>query len=611
MPLSSPETPQTPFGQYQLIEKIAQGGMAEIFKGKALDQEGLDRTVVIKRILPHIAASPEFVEMLIDEAKIAVMLSHGNIAQIYDLGKVAEDYFIVMEYVEGKTLSQIMRKLRTLGKQIPIAAAATICAEIANGIDYMHRKMDDDGNPLHIVHRDISPQNIIVSTAGTVKIIDFGIAKAKTKISTTDSGILKGKFAYMSPEHAEGEKLDYRTDIFSLGIVLFELLTGQRLFKGKNNAETIRKVKKSKVPTPSGIRSVIPPELDLIVFKALQRDRTKRYQSAHTLAQDLTKLLIQYYPSFSPRELVQYLHDLFPQELTKELLSKATPHPDETPLAPLLIKKEESQETHDETVAADSDLIRTKLKETEVFHLPEPEPPKPAEESQPSVVEIKERRSRIKIGSLLRSVLIPVALVLLTMMGIHFYRLLKNKKTIEPEQKISLPSPSPTVVPKIVPEVVKEPPLPPKGTLLIDSEPKGARIFLNDTETNLTTPSRLDQIPAGATHKIGLHLDRYKFWEGKVQVESGKTARLSIPLELNYGDLEINSLPVGADVILNGRMVGKTPYNLGKIPPETAYEVVLKREGYEPWSRSVKIFGGKKEVVNASLKKRVPDESLP
>ncbi|MBI2982563.1 MAG: serine/threonine protein kinase, partial [Deltaproteobacteria bacterium] len=276
------------FGQYQLVEKIAQGGMAEIFRGKALDFQGIEKPVVIKRILPQIAASQEFVEMLIDEAKIAVLLSHGNIAQIFDLGKVADDYFIVMEYVDGKTLSQMMKRLRTLKRRMPIGYALWLCAEIANGLDYMHRKTDDGGNPLHILHRDISPQNIILSTSGTVKIIDFGIAKAKTKISTTDSGILKGKFAYMSPEHAEGGKLDHRTDIFSLGVILFELLTGDRLFKGKNNRETIARVKKTKVPPPSQLREKVTKDLDRIVLKALAKDRGKRYLSALEFHGDLT-----------------------------------------------------------------------------------------------------------------------------------------------------------------------------------------------------------------------------------------------------------------------------------------------------------------------------------
>src|SRR3989338_4105095 len=349
-----PEIETQEFGQYQLIEKIAQGGMAEIFLGKARDPHGIEKPVVIKRILPQIAASPEFVEMLIDEAKIAVMLSHGNIAQIYDLGKVADDYFIVMEYVEGRTLSQINKRLRQQNKRMPVPFAVWIASEIASGLDYMHRKTDEEGIPLQIIHRDISPQNIILSTAGTLKIIDFGIAKAKTKVSTTDSGILKGKFAYMSPEHAEGEKLDHRTDIFSLGVVLYELLTGQRLFKGKNNQETLKKVRRAKVPPPSAFREHLPPELDEITLKALQKERTKRYPEAGELQRNLTKALIKHYPDFTPRKLALYLGELFPELMQKiEPVVQATPTETNAP--------REEEPASEETAHPASDLIRKNL----------------------------------------------------------------------------------------------------------------------------------------------------------------------------------------------------------------------------------------------------------
>lgn len=352
------------FGQYQLIEKIAQGGMAEIFKGKALDSQGLERAVVIKRILPHIAASPEFVQMLIDEAKIAVMLNHGNIAQVYDLGKVGDDYFIVMEYVEGKSISQIMKRLRLSGLLIPVPFAMAICAEIAQGLDYMHRKTDDAGHPLNIVHRDISPQNVILSVYGTIKIIDFGIAKAKNKVSVTDSGVLKGKFAYMSPEHAEGLKLDNRNDIFSLGVILYELLTGERLFKGKTNQETIKRVKKARVLAPSEKRTEIPKALDDIVLKALARDRNQRYQSAGELAHDLHKLLIQIAPHFTPQNLVEFLHDLFPENAPETLKESLAHEP--TPSRGLVISNP-SADILEETMAADTSILKQKFKETEVY----------------------------------------------------------------------------------------------------------------------------------------------------------------------------------------------------------------------------------------------------
>lgn len=609
------ESPSGSFGQYQIIEKIAQGGMAEIFKGHALDAHGIGRPVVIKRILPHIAASPEFVQMLIDEAKIAVMLSHGNIAQIYDLGKVADDYFIVMEYVEGKTLSQIMKRLRTEGRHIPIAYAIAICAEVAKGLDYMHRKLDENGNPLHVVHRDISPQNVILSTAGTVKIIDFGIAKAKNKISTTDSGILKGKFAYMSPEHAEGEKLNHQSDIFSLGVILFELITDQRLFKGKNNMDTVRKVKRAKVPQPSGIRRGIPKDLDDIILRALQKDRKKRYASAENFSQDLTKLLVNHFSEFSPRDLVSFLKEIFP-ELSPIVV---TSQPEETPTAPLVIKKGETRDPEEETAAADSALLKLKLRESEVFDVRPQTQGFPSQEE--SGLEREEETTILKPWRRLAKLSIFTLLGLALLMGVvYLYQHRVRGPTPVPLVEQHLPEQH-IVQKEILEQVLKRQTTPKNqkitpipaisgpirssshGTLVITSEPPGAAIFIDDESINQKTPATLHQVSTNKVHKIGLSLDHYKFWEGTAQVEAEKTTTLSTPLEINFGDLEINSLPTGAEVFLNGQSTGRTPFEMSKLVPGTTYDVVLKQRGYEDISRSIKIFGGRKEVLNLSLKK--------
>jgi len=210
--------------------------------------------------------------MLVDEAKIAVKLNHGNIAQIYDLGKAGDDYFIVMEYVDGQNLSRINKKLLRLGKRIPLPILCAITAEVASGLNYMHRKSDESGGSLNIIHRDISPQNIIISYSGTVKIIDFGIAKAAVKVGHTESGILKGKFAYMSPEQARGDKIDPRSDIFSLGVIFHELLTGKRLFKSSDNKETLKNVRRAKVIPPSELNPDLPKAIDEIALKALVKD---------------------------------------------------------------------------------------------------------------------------------------------------------------------------------------------------------------------------------------------------------------------------------------------------------------------------------------------------
>ena len=304
-------TKPRPFGHYFILEKIAQGGMAEIFKGLTYDFTGLKKFVVIKRILPHIAANKEFIRMLIDEAKIAVTLTHGSIAQTYDLGKVGRDYFIVMEYVDGKTISQIIKRSQSIHEPIPIPIITYILSELCSGLDYIHRRADESGDPLHIVHRDISPQNIIVSYSGSVKIVDFGVAKAAMKASEAELGVLKGKFAYMSPEQTEGTAVDHRSDIFSAGIVLWEMLGLKRLFKKKTNADTVAAVKYQEFIAPSDLRPEVPADLDTIVQKALAKDPNVRYASAQEMSLDLTKFVLKYYPDFKQSHIVAYLEKIF------------------------------------------------------------------------------------------------------------------------------------------------------------------------------------------------------------------------------------------------------------------------------------------------------------
>jgi len=329
-------TKPRPFGHYFILEKIAQGGMAEIFKGLTYDFMGLKKFIVIKRILPHIAANKEFIDMLVAEAKIAVNLSHGNIAQIFDLGKVGNDYFIVMEYVDGKNLSQIQRKSLENRRRVPVEYCVYFLSALCDALDYMHRKKDEMGNDLKIVHRDISPQNIIISYSGNVKLVDFGVAKAAFKLGEGEKGILKGKFAYMSPEQAEGAEIDSRSDIFSAGIVLWEMLAAQRLFKKKANSETVMAVKEMAVLPPSHFRNDIHPELDAIVMKALNRDCAARYQSAHDMGLDLTKYLLKYYPEFKPNNVSEYVSSLFgrDEEVTGDIHFEKTQREEATLIDP-------------------------------------------------------------------------------------------------------------------------------------------------------------------------------------------------------------------------------------------------------------------------------------
>src|SRR3990167_3360189 len=308
----------TQFGRYILLDKLAVGGMAEIYRAKTYGVDGFEKLLAIKRILPHCSADKDFITMLVDEAKLTVLLSHANIVQVYDLGKVGNDYFISMEFIYVTNLREMLNRCVVDDKRLlPEEVAVYIISEICKGLDYAHRKTDNDGNPLNIVHRDVSPQNILISYEGEVKIVDFGIAKAALNVSHTMAGILKGKVAYMSPEQALGKPIDHRTDIFSAGVVLYELLTGEKLFTGETQFEVLNQIRTTRISTLM-LPDHIPGPLKAILAKALAYNVKDRYQSAGDLQLDLTKYLYSSYIDFSPRQLAALLKKLFEAEIRRK-----------------------------------------------------------------------------------------------------------------------------------------------------------------------------------------------------------------------------------------------------------------------------------------------------
>jgi eukaryotic-like serine/threonine-protein kinase len=273
------------FGKYTLIRKLATGGMAELFLAIQRSVAGFEKLIVIKRILPSMTQDRSFIDMLLHEARIAATLSHPNIVQIFDVGQVDGAYFIAMEHVHGEDIRSIVRGMKKKGvAEFPLEHAVSIVQGMCAGLAYAHEKRDLDGTELRIVHRDISPQNVVVTFTGDVKIVDFGIAKSDAKLmEDTKSGKLKGKVPYMSPEQARGESVDWRSDIFATGVMLFELTTGKRLFKGASEYETLKLICERDYPFPSMVKAGYPPELELIVMKALAKDRDARYQSAREM----------------------------------------------------------------------------------------------------------------------------------------------------------------------------------------------------------------------------------------------------------------------------------------------------------------------------------------
>ncbi len=280
--------------RYHVIDRIDAGGMAEVFKANSTSLQGFEKLVAIKRILPNLIRNERFVRMFLDEAKVSLHLNHTNCVQVFDLGLADGTYFIVMEFVDGTNLKNIIEQLKAKNGSLSPEECAYIGLEVCKGLAHAHLKMDQQHNHLAIVHRDISPPNILISREGEVKITDFGLAKAKSQVEITDPGIVKGKFGYLSPEAAHGEEVDARTDIFAVGILMWEMLTSERLFLGNTDIETLQQVRKNKVPRLNKYRTDVPPQLESIIRKALATDINERFQTAEDLAVSLAAFLFSY-----------------------------------------------------------------------------------------------------------------------------------------------------------------------------------------------------------------------------------------------------------------------------------------------------------------------------
>lgn len=307
-------------GRYTLLRRIATGGMAEVYVARSKGISGFEKKVAIKKILPQHAHNERFIDMIVDEAKITVSLTHPNIAQVYELGLEGKDaYFIVMELVDGRPLNKLMQRVDERGLMtIPVEHSAHVMSEVAKGLDHAHRQRDQRGNPLSIVHRDISPQNVLISYQGDVKLIDFGIARAEGRIAQTSHGVIKGKLRYLAPEIAMGEEPDHRADVFCCGIVLFEMLTGEAMFAPRSDLEAIEMASEARVRSPRSRNPKVPVDLDEIVMRALRRDRKDRYQTAKDLHSELRRFLNQAYPSFVGNELGDFMQNMFGAEIGEE-----------------------------------------------------------------------------------------------------------------------------------------------------------------------------------------------------------------------------------------------------------------------------------------------------
>ncbi|RKH76598.1 serine/threonine protein kinase, partial [Corallococcus sp. AB045] len=307
----------THVGKYVVRRKLAEGGMAEIFLCTARGPEGFEKEVVIKRVRAFLASDPDFVQMFIAEARLASRLNHANVVQIFDFDKHEDTYYLAMEYVRGCSLWELRKRSKESMTPMPPVLVAHIGAEVARGLHYAHR-LRVNGELLNLVHRDVTPHNVLVSYDGAVKLTDFGIAKAGNKL--TNPGVLKGKFAYMSPEQARGENVDVRTDVFALGVVLWELLTGGRLFQGDSEIAVLRAVQESSIVPPARLNPDVPPDLDAAICRALERDLSKRFQTAGELERALAQCVLNHARSVDDTDVGAFVRPLFPIAASNQAL---------------------------------------------------------------------------------------------------------------------------------------------------------------------------------------------------------------------------------------------------------------------------------------------------
>ena len=300
-------------GRYQIIGRLATGGMAEVYLALSGDVPGFRTLVVVKRILPHLASNAQFIRMFLDEARLAALLDHPNIVRIIEVGHDGEDYFLVMELVQGKPMSAVLRKAAREHRPPSPALTSFLISQAAHGLAYAHTLTDGEGRPLGVVHRDVSPQNVLISFEGAVKMIDFGVARAFGRVAHTSPGGLKGKIDYISPEQASAEEVDHRADVFALGVVLWEALTGRRLFRRETELATMRAIVDDPIPHPSEIVPTLPIELDTIVMRSLRKRKDARFASAQEMAVALEKFAFSN-NGFSPMQVAAYTKSLFSAE---------------------------------------------------------------------------------------------------------------------------------------------------------------------------------------------------------------------------------------------------------------------------------------------------------
>lgn len=576
---SSPANAESMIGKYRLIGVLAEGGMARLYLAEQTGPQGFKKVVALKRILPHLVGHPEFAEMFLNEAIVAARLDHPHIVTTYELGEVDGQYFISMEYLPGEDLAAILHRVRSTSP-MPVEIATSIAQQCADALSYAHELIASDGAPVCIVHRDVNPSNVIVTYHGEAKLLDFGIAKVRNSRADMRSVGFKGKLSYASPEQIAGGELDGRSDIFCLGIVLWECLTGQRLFHGPSEAARLDAIRNRPIVPPSSIRPGIPRRLDQIVEKALMRDRDQRFHSAREMAEALSSVMSAN-SNIASRTIGTWLEQLFGPERAQVKRSTAQGHDLERNLNQLhrmvadqkdsfIPSRSDGLVAPELRIAWSTDLAggqaiqsRSAPELQRVLAKLQVARPAPAlpDKTVADVAEVRplssEHDSEPSRPQSSRMIAVGVAIVALAVFA--FFWMGRDPKSMESARALT-------------------------GSLELKSDPPGAQLLINGEPTGLRTPATLRELPLDRPVEVRAELRGYAPWSKTFRIESPTAAeRHEMKLEPAVGIVRLAGLTDrSASVYVDGVLVNTNdPVELSigthVVRVEAAQKLILKR----------------------------------
>lgn len=553
MPLTLAKTEPISFGIYELIEKVATGGMAEVYRARAKRPGGISKVVCLKRIHPTLCADPSFVDMFVEEARLGLNLSHGNIVPVFDFGCIDGYHYLVMDYVEGHDLSEVIARTYIVSKPFPAELAAYIIIEVLEGLAYAHGRKDEDERPLELVHRDISPSNVMISDSGEVKILDFGIARSALREFHTRTGVVKGKPGYMAPEQARGESVDTRVDIFACGIMLKEFVTGER---------------PSKEPDLEGESSNSPEVIDdedlaSIVNQALESDPDDRFESAAAMRDALHEYLASSGARPNPTELAAFVSSLFDAHASAPDWSHQEVAVDHH-LAAIV---EEHQAQVDRSSLSNEDS--TEGSTEQYLRVPTTEPMGSSGRSVAT-----DRRKNVWS-------ILALAVVATVSVAVGYSMWFSSDDASPTENREAGPA---------------LPPPPSPAKVEFRTEPRGASIIIDDEPTQETTPVvlTLEEGP----HKIELRLKGYGTLSRTVAAEAGQHVLFDTVLVPSAGTIVVTSDPTSAKVSINGSPRGETPATIDGLDRRRTYAVEISKLGFEDWRQELSF--GDEELLNVS-----------